>query len=181
MEPMNIFGNMPKHPPGKVLMDYKDRNVPPKPTNLNWKQYYIELGTSFNYIKKISIYFDRDFIGYLWISSTDMTTNILNNSNKLYLSFDPNNEHHPDSLSNGTRNLYWSHPLDEDVSNRSLYRALDDTIPYHLYQVTDKLIYFYVGSIAQMALAPFMSQKLPKGWYNDPFSNPLREGDFIER
>ncbi len=73
----------------KVLRDYN--NIPPKSTNISWKRFYIELGTSHNYIKPVPIkYIGKEKrvidLGRIWINNTDNSNKLLENANKLFKS-----------------------------------------------------------------------------------------------
>ena len=116
----------------KVLQDYS--NIPPKPKFVSWKRFYIELGTTSNYIKPIKItYVGRAkrtlTIGILWINNQDDKNQLLEKANRMFKTQFPKD--HPDgvyalgSMESRTINdneyptykelIYWRNPLDSPV------------------------------------------------------------------
>lgn len=130
----------------KVLVDYQNRKILPKPANLSWKQYYIELGTTNNFIKQIPVYFEQNRIGYIWISVNDTEADILKNSNKLFLLKYPHDN--PVLLDNDIfGSLHWYQPLTVE--------GQDKIISKEDYNRTQKLIYTLTGYMerdAQLAI-----------------------------
>ena len=76
----------------KVLNDYK--NVPNKPDNLSWKRFYILLGTTRQFIKRIPIIYDnhnvKTVLDKIWINNTDKPGKIFLLANQIFNSKYPN-------------------------------------------------------------------------------------------
>ena len=130
----------------KVLIDYQERNIPDKPNNISWKEYYIRLGT--NYFKEVPIFYGNDLIGHIWISRDDTTNNILYNSNRLFKSVYPNENplELTNELMNSDEDLYWKNPLNEQLHN-------DKFLSLDTYNLTNRLIYSRFMSRASFARA----------------------------
>lgn len=119
----------------KVLLDYQDKKGLPKPNHLGWKQYYIELGTTQNFIKQIPVSVDEKEIGYIWISVNNTEREILDSSNKLFLRYYPKGD--PISLSNDVlRSLEWRDPLKIQATNTMIQKRDYDKTKYLDYRLT---------------------------------------------
>lgn len=101
----------------KVLNDYIDQNIPNKPGNISWKRFYILLGTSRRYIKKVPVTYqiadNIEQLGHIWINYTDTPNKILRLTNNLFINKYPND--HPDSLvlimNNLEMDMFWINPI----------------------------------------------------------------------
>lgn len=91
----------------KVARDYQ--NVPRKPPQLTWKQFYQQLGTTQNYIKPITVNYNEQKIGVIWINYTDIPDKILSASNKLFSSLYPDDS--PNKLYSNANMLEWLNPI----------------------------------------------------------------------
>ena len=124
----------------KVYFDYQNQPIPPKPNNLSWKRFYIQLGT--NHFKQIPIYYDEELIGHIWISRDDTTQKILDNSNNLFRLIYPDD--YPADLRNkaaldSPNRLYWYKPLHQYIHkdkplSRDMYNTINELI-YRLYNI----------------------------------------------
>ena len=134
----------------KVLFDYQNQPLPPKPANTSWKRFYIQLGK--NLFKQIPVYYESELIGQIWISTEDKTQDLLHKSNNLFRTFYPDED--PDYLSNGTNALYWQQPLYEDQHDNRV-------LPKDIYDNTNRLIYFSKSYLNQVALSSFHGPSIP--------------------
>ena len=128
----------------KVLLDYSD--IPPKPNNISWKRYYVQLGT--NHLKRIPLYYNEELLGHIWISRDDTTKKILQISNQIFKLRYPND--YPVNLTNGAHftspeYLSWKLPLYELVH-------LDQPLLREMYNGTHKLVYLSMSGLSRATL-----------------------------
>ena len=68
----------------KVLSDYDGKNIPDKPTDISWKRFYIDLGTTNTYIKQVKIYYRIFYVGSIWINYTNKIHEIISRANTVF-------------------------------------------------------------------------------------------------
>lgn len=65
----------------KTQKDYKAYNIPPKPTGMSWKKFYINLSTRNDFIKQVLVQYNQNpeviELGKIWISNSNTPEKIL--------------------------------------------------------------------------------------------------------
>ena len=106
-------------------MDYNETDIPTKPINISWREYYIRLGT--NYFKQIPIYINSELIDQIWINKDDTTNDIFIS---VYPEIEEDSNIEPIMLKDNINRLYWHYPLqerqrDNNKIDEDIYRKIN--------------------------------------------------------